>query len=76
MKTITEYLRERREMADHNLFCYSATYAMDRPKEGCEKEFAEAVRDGEIVDELMALAAKKPRGECPGDVFPTREAHL
>jgi hypothetical protein len=32
---------------------------MDTPKEGYEKEFAEAVRDCEIVEELIALVQEK-----------------
>jgi len=67
MKTVLEYLRERKEMADHNLFCNSATYAMDTPKKGYEERFAEATRDGEIVDELIALVEAK---ETPAEQTP------
>ena len=55
MKTVLECLEECQQIAKHNQFCYSATYAMDTPKEGYAKEFAESVRDGEIVDELIAM---------------------
>lgn len=55
MKTIMGYLEECKEMAWHNRLCYSKTYSMDTAKDGYEKEFSEAVRDCEIVDELIAL---------------------
>lgn len=55
MKSVLEYLNECKQMADHNRFCYSATYGMDTPKPGYETEFQEAVRDGEIVDELINI---------------------
>ncbi|ADY54885.1 hypothetical protein Sgly_2985 [Syntrophobotulus glycolicus DSM 8271] len=59
MKTILQYLKEQKDMAWHNRLCYSKTYGMDTPKEGYEKEFAEAVRDCEIVEELIALVQVK-----------------
>lgn len=59
MKTTLQYLSERKDMAWHNRFCYSKTYGMDTPKDGYEKEFAEAVRDCEIVDELIAMVEEK-----------------
>lgn len=59
MKTVLEYLQERKNIALHNLFCYSKTYSMDTPKNGYEKEFAGAVRDCEIVEELIALVEAK-----------------
>lgn len=72
MKTVLEYLKECLDMAQHNQLCYSATYAMDRPKVGFEREYAEAVRDGQIVDELIAMVKEKetpakqtPPWECP-----------
>lgn len=58
-KTVLEYLEHCRDMACHNLFCCSATYDMGTPKVGKEKEFAEATRDVEIVDELFQLATMK-----------------
>ena len=59
MKTVLEYLKECHDMALHNQLCYSATYAMDTPTKGYEKEYAEAVRDGQIVDELTAMVKGK-----------------
>jgi hypothetical protein len=55
MKTKLQYLQEQKDRAWHNRLCCSRTYAMDTPKEGLEKKFAEAVRDCEIVEELIAL---------------------
>lgn len=46
-------------MAWHNRLCYSKTYGMDTPKDRYEKEFANAVRDCEIVDELIAMVKEK-----------------
>ena len=62
MKSVIEYLNECKQMADHNRMCYSATYGMDTPKPGCEKEFQEAVRDGEIADELINMVSNLDRG--------------
>lgn len=67
-----KYLRKCQDMAWNNRFCYSATYGMNTPKEGYEKKFGEAVRDCEIIDELIALMEAKetpaeqtpPCGEC------------
>lgn len=59
MKSVLEYLHECKQMADHNRLCYSATYGMDMPKSGYEKEFREAVRDSEIVDELIAMVSNR-----------------
>lgn len=83
MKTVREYLQERKDMANHNLFCFSATYGMDRPKEGKEEQFTEAVRDCEIVDELIAMVeAREKSGEqtapevseglCVGQLYEAR----
>lgn len=58
MKTILEYLNEKKDMAWNNRLCCSKTYGMDAPKEGQEKNFAEAVRDCEIVEELILLVQK------------------
>lgn len=58
MKTILEYLNECKDMACHNLLCYSKTYGMDTPKEGYEEHFAEAQRDLEIVNLLMSREEK------------------
>ncbi len=52
-----EYLKRQRDMATHNLFCYSANYAMTKPKEGCEDEWHKAARDCELVEELLRIVS-------------------
>lgn len=59
-----EYLKRQRDMATHNLFCYSANYAMTKPKEGYEEEWRKAGRDCEIVEELLRVISP---GEEGGD---------
>jgi len=51
-----ELLRKYIDQASHNLFCYSADYAMTRPKPGYEKDFAEAERELEMLEEMLANA--------------------
>lgn len=72
MKSILEYLNECKDMAANNQLCYSNSLLMNGPKEGFEKEYAEAVRDGQIVDELIAMVKEKeapakqtPPCKCP-----------
>jgi hypothetical protein len=43
-------LRNRLEMASHNLDCYSADYLGATPKEGMEKEHAEAAAEVEVLE--------------------------
>jgi len=50
-----EYLKRQRDMASHNLFCFSANYAMTKPKEGYEDEWHKAARDCELVEELLRI---------------------
>lgn len=42
-------LRNRLDMALHNLQCYSANLLMTEPKEGCEAEYHEAVAEVEML---------------------------
>lgn len=63
MKSITDYLNEQKEMAWHNRLCYSKTYAMDEPRDGYKNEFENAVRDCEIVNELIAMAQESRKDE-------------
>lgn len=58
MKTILDYLNERKDIAWNNRLCYSKTYGMDTPKEGKEDNFWECVRNCEIVDYLIDLVEK------------------
>jgi len=43
------FLREKLEMASHNLMCYSKNYAMDTPKEGYEERYREAGAEVEML---------------------------
>ena len=42
-------LRNRLEMASHNLFCLSANYLCTTPKEGMERDHAEAAAEVEML---------------------------
>lgn len=44
-----QFLRNRLEMASHNLMCYSADYSMTEPKEGFEAEYKEASEEVEML---------------------------
>lgn len=46
--------KEKWEMANHNLLCYSATYWMNSPKPGFEKEWKNAYEE---VGALKCIAA-------------------
>jgi len=57
-----EYLERQRDMAAHNQFCYSANYAMTKPKEGYEEEWRKAGRDYELVEELLRIISLGKEG--------------
>jgi len=42
-------LRNRLEMATHNLQCHSRNWAMTEPKDGCEAEHKEAAEEVEML---------------------------
>lgn len=52
---MVDYLKRQRDMATHSLFCYSANYAMTKPKEGYEEEWRKAGKDCELVEELIRI---------------------
>lgn len=62
-----DYLKRQRDMATHNLFCYSANYAMTKPKEGYEEEWRKAGRDCEIVEELLRIIPPGKEGDDLND---------
>lgn len=64
-KTITRLnvLREMQDMAWHNVFCYSADWAMTRPKAGLEEEWSEATAKAEIVDLMVAEEKEKEENQ-------------
>lgn len=53
MTKLESIIREKHEMACHNLLCYSATYGMDTPKAGLEVEFKAASQEVQEVEEVM-----------------------
>lgn len=57
-KSITRLsvLKEMQDMAWHNLFCYSANYAMTKPKEGAEEQWAATKAKADIIDQMIAEA--------------------
>lgn len=61
-----EYLEDQRNMAYHNLMCYSRNLSMTRPKEGKEKEWNEAKEVCLIVESLIAGVEGKPDGPVIG----------
>ncbi|MBU5312248.1 hypothetical protein KQI38_09430 [Tissierella carlieri] len=52
--TRVEILEKYKDIACHNLFCYSANYLMSKPKEGYEKEWNEANEEIKLLEELIA----------------------
>lgn len=49
-----ELLKEYLEREKHNVFCYSATYTMNTPKRGYEKEFREANEKVALLEDMIA----------------------
>lgn len=46
-------LRNRLEMVEHNLYCYSKNYICTVPKDGYEKEFNEAATEVEMLKDWL-----------------------
>lgn len=55
MKSIREYLSEIEAQNWYNRQCYSQDMMANVPKENCEKEFEECVRNGEIIVALIEM---------------------
>ena len=51
--TTKELLEKYYEREMNNVFCYSATYLMDSPKKGYEREWCEACESAGILKELI-----------------------
>jgi hypothetical protein len=64
-KTIRKYLEECRTKACLDMYISSKTYSMDTPADGKDKEFNEARRDLEMVDELIAITDEFPNSDKP-----------
>lgn len=52
--TIIELLKEYLDRECNNVFCYSATYTMDTPKRGYEREFEQATERVQILRHAIA----------------------
>ena len=52
---MNEFLNKIEEMAVHNAMCYSKDF-METPKEGYEKEFAEAHKEMALIAKLKEIA--------------------
>lgn len=52
--TKKELLNKYRDMACHNLLCYSNNYLMTEPKAGYEKEWQEAKEEVKILEEIIS----------------------
>ena len=46
-------LLEARDMAYHNKFCYSKTYAMDTPKDGYEDEWLHECEKAQMIEKWL-----------------------
>lgn len=53
MTKIEQIVKDRYEMACHNLMCYSATYGMDTAREGFEEDFEKALQEVQEVEAVM-----------------------
>ncbi len=51
--TRKELLEKYYDMEMNNAFCYSATYMMNSPKKGYEREWREAKERADILKELL-----------------------
>lgn len=51
--TRIDVLRSALNMANHNLNCYSETYAMDAPKAGYKDEWAKAKEESDILSQMI-----------------------
>lgn len=63
MNEILAYLERCKDQAYSDRFRHSANYLMSIPLDGHEKEHAAAIRDCEIVEELIQLLAEYPASD-------------
>ena len=47
--TLLEILKDYLDRERHNIFCFSASYTMDSPKRGYEREFEEATERADVL---------------------------
>jgi len=48
-------VKEKYDRACNNLYCYSLTLSMDRPKAGYEKEYNETLQEVEDIERMIKL---------------------
>ena len=72
--TREKILRDRLEMARHNLYCYSANHLCTAAKEGKEKEYEEALAEVRTLDIwLMELRAASTENNQASDDYTENE---
>jgi hypothetical protein len=89
MVTRETILKKALEMANHNLYCTSADYAMTRPRAGQETDHAEYATEAEILKEWLAeLPTMDPKlrfekdlqdakdGICEGEIITNRREEI
>lgn len=64
--TKIEYLEKQRDMAYHNLMCFSGNLSMTKAKVGCEEEWKKAKEECRVVEELINLVRGEPEKEVTG----------
>ena len=69
MNEILAYLERCKDQAYSDRFQHSANYLMSIPLEGHEKEHAAAIRDCEIVEDLISMVKSNEAGQHPQDAF-------
>lgn len=52
-------LKNMRDMAWNNVFCYSANYGMTKPKEGYEAQWKEAKEKARLIDQMVKEQKEK-----------------
>jgi hypothetical protein len=51
-----ELLQKYRDQACYNLMCYSKTLLMNKPKEGYETEWQQAIEEIKLLEEMIKEA--------------------
>lgn len=73
--TNLEYLQKCREIAYHNLYCYSRNLSMTMPKAGYEAEWNQSLEECRIVEELIA-EEKSQQATLSGPIVLVIDQHV
>lgn len=68
--TKKDVLQKAIDLANHNVFCYSANYLMTEAKAGYEKEHKEAIEEARLLEEILQEVCgekEKPANDKPAD---------